>query len=424
MKITIIGAGSSYTPEILEKLNELRSELPVKEIMLMDINAQKLDAVHGFCVRYAAHLELPVSINKSTDLAQALPGSDFVIVQIRVGGNAARINDEKIPLSLGLIGQETTGAGGFMKALRTVPVMLEIARAVEKYCPDAWIVNYTNPTGIIAEAVNKHTNAKIAALCAGGYNPRNWTAFALEVEPSLVRYDMAGLNHMNFGYNIYVGGKPLTAEQFQKVAKYRGEADEELCVKLGGLPSPYLQYYYHTAKRVKELQSNELCRAEQVLAVEKEIFADYANPDCHSKPESLVKRGGGGYSEIALGFMAAVWNNTDTWMVVNVPNENTIPWLSADAVIETACMVNASGVRPLQIAPVPKGVKGLIAAVKNYEQLAVEAAVTGCMETAELALLAHPLVGDWEIVKELLPKLMQANREWLPNFEIPAEGQA
>lgn len=418
MKFTIIGAGSSYTPEILERLGEIREELPVTDLTLMDINEERLNVVSGFCRRYAKHLGLELNFSQATTLEEALPGSDFIIVQIRVGGNAARINDEKIPLSFGLVGQETTGAGGFMKALRTIPALLEIAHAAEKICPDAWIINYTNPTGIVAEAVNKYSGAKIAGLCAGGLNGRNWTAMGLNVDPQSVRYDLAGLNHMNFAYNITVNGKPLTEEQFRTVATYRGEQDAELCIKLGCLPSPYLQYYYHKSKRVRELQERKLSRAEEVLLVEKEVYKDYADPNCDTKPASILKRGGGGYSEIALNVISAIYNNKDSWITVNVPNRGTLPWLPDDAVIETGCMVNASGIHPLRMAPVPEAVRGLISAVKNYEQLAVEAAVTGSVETAELALLAHPLVGEWELVKAMLPKLLEANRQWLKNFDL------
>lgn len=416
MKITVIGAGSSYTPEVLEKIVELRDALPVQTLSLMDIDEEKVHVVGGFCRRYAANMNLPIQIETTTLLPEALAGADFVIVQIRVGGNAARINDEKIPLSFGLVGQETTGAGGFMKALRTVPVMMELARAVETYCPDAWIVNYTNPTGIITEAITKHTKAKIAGLCAGGMNPRHWTAKALQVDASGVRYDMVGLNHLCFGYNITVQGKPLTDEQFREVAKYRGEEDYALCVGQRTLPSPYLQYYYHTAGRVQKLSKQELCRAEQVMLVEKDIYRDYRDPACNTKPESLAKRGGGGYSDIAFAFIMAVYQDRDTWLVINVPNQNTYGWLPYDAVIETACVVNASGIRPIQASPAPKEVRGLVAAVKTYEQLTVEAALTGDMETAEMALLAHPLVKDWDIIKEMLPKLIEANRRYLPNF--------
>ena len=418
MKITIVGAGSSYTPEILEKLSEMREELPVTSIALMDLNEERLNIVSGFCERYAKHLKLDIVFERTTKLEEALPGSDFLIVQIRVGGNTARVNDEKIPLSFGLVGQETTGAGGFMKALRTIPAMLEIAHAVEKYCPDAWIVNYTNPTGIVAEAVNKYSNAKIAGLCAGGFNGRNWTSRALNVDRNSVRYDLIGLNHLNFAYNITVKDKKLTPEEFEIVAKYRGEQDAELCINIGALPAPYLQYYYHTSKRIKELSEKELSRAQEVLLVEEEVYRDYADPNCCTKPASIVKRGGGGYSEIALGLISAIYNDKDTWITVNVPNNGTVDWLPDDAVIETACMVNASGIRPLNVSPAPKAVRGLIGAVKTYEQLAVEAAVTGSVKTAELALLAHPLVGDWEIVKEMLPKLLEANKQWLKNFDL------
>ncbi|MDR1061525.1 MAG: 6-phospho-beta-glucosidase [Clostridiales bacterium] len=418
MKIAIIGAGSSYTPELLEKLGEMREELPVADISLMDADERRLAIVGGFCERYAARLDLPVRFDKTRELPQALHGADFVVSQIRVGGNEARINDEKIPLSFGLVGQETTGAGGFMKALRTVPAMLEIARAVEKHCPDAWIVNYANPTGIVAEAVGKHSRAKIAGLCAGGFCARGWTSLALNVDRDSVRYDIAGLNHMNFSYGINVRGKELTPEQFRAVAAYRGEQDTELCVELGALPSPYLQYYFHTAERVRELRQKKLCRAEQVLLAEKEAYRDFADPACDTKPAALAKRGGGGYSDIALGFVSAVCNDRDSWIVANVPNRGTIGWLPDDAVIETACVANAAGLRPLSIAPVPMAVRGLISAVKNYEQLAVEAAVAGSAGLAELALLAHPLVADWDIVKQMLPKLIDANRQWLQNFHV------
>ncbi len=417
MKIALIGAGSSYTAELFEKLSQMKAELPVTEVALMDLDGEKLERVAGFCARYIVHLGLNVKISHTTDLRAALVGCRYVIVQIRVGGNQARKLDEHIPLSFGLIGQETTGAGGFMKALRTIPAMLQIGRAVEEVCPDAWIINYTNPTGIVAEAVNKYTNAKIAGLCAGGMFARDWTEAALGVaDRASIRYDIAGLNHMNFSYNINIKGVPLTDEQFRAAAKRVGSVDEDLIVKLGALPSPYLQYYYHTDKLVQKLKSQPKSRAEQVMALEVEIQKDLADPNCHTKPASLQKRGGGGYSDIAMGVMSALYNDVDTWLVVNVPNRGTIDFLPDDAVIETACIVNGAGIRPLQISPVPKAVRGLISAVKNYEQLAVEAAVTGNVALCELALLAHPLVGDWEVIRELLPKLLEANAQWLPNF--------
>jgi 6-phospho-beta-glucosidase len=197
VKICIIGAGSSYTPELIEKLAENQKELPVKSITLMDTDTMRLEAVNSFCLRYARHLGMDVEINTSTNLDEAVYGSTFVNTQIRTGGNVSRINDEKIPLSMDLIGQETTGPGGFMKALRTIPAMLEIADSIKRNAPDAWMINYTNPTGIVSQAIHDNTNIKCAALCAGGLRPAWNVSNILGVDPSDVRYDMFGLNHLN-----------------------------------------------------------------------------------------------------------------------------------------------------------------------------------------------------------------------------------
>jgi 6-phospho-beta-glucosidase len=416
MKICVIGAGSPYTPEIVEKLSSMREALPIGEIMLMDINENRLDIMHSFCIRYAKHLGYDVKISKTSDRKKAIDGSTFINTQIRVGGNEARVRDERIPLSMGLVGQETTGAGGFAKGLRTIPAMLEIARDVERLAPDSWIINYTNPTGLVAEAVNNNTRAKIVGLCAGGMFAQNWVSKALGVRPDQVRYDFAGLNHMNFSYNITVNGRHLTDEEFAKAAACVGSVDAGLIIKLGALPSPYLQYYYHTAKKVEAMRSAGMTRGEEVMEIEKELYADFANPDNHTKPHSLVRRGGGGYSEIATAVMDAIYNNKDTWIVANVPSRGVLSFLPDNAVIETPCIANASGLTPLALAQPPKAVWGVIAAVKNYEQLAVEAAVTGNRDTAVLALVAHPLVNDFDKAEELLSKLLQANKQYLPQF--------
>lgn len=416
MKICIIGAGSPYTPELFERLAVMREALPVQEVMLMDINEARLDIMYGFCLRYAKHLGFEAAITKTLDRKRAIEGSTFVITQIRVGGNEARVLDERIPISIGLIGQETTGAGGFAKGLRTIPHMLEIANDVEQLVPHAWIINYTNPTGLVAEAVHKYTKAKIAGLCAGGMFAQHWVSRALGAESKSVRYDFAGLNHMNFSYNITVNGRLLTEEEFEKVARCVGAVEPDLIMKLGALPSPYLQYYYHTTQKIVAMQASEKTRGEEVLGLEQEIFADLRNPMFHTKPPSLAKRGGGGYSEVATAVMDAIYNNRDTWAVVNVPNQGVLPFLTSEDVIETACMVNASGITPLAIPLPPKAVWGLIAAVKSYERLAVEAAVTGCSDTALLALTVHPLVNDYDLAKELLAKLLKVNQEYLPQF--------
>lgn len=417
MKVCIIGAGSPYTPELIERLSLYRDRLPVSEIALMDIDGERLTIMAGFCRRFAEALDFPVTISPTTDRVEAVRGSRFVNTQIRVGGNKARIQDERIPLSMGLIGQETTGAGGFAKALRTLPVMVEIARDVAMHAPEAWIVNYTNPTGLVTEAVLQHTKARIAGLCAGGLFAQNWTGRALGVDPSSVRYDIAGLNHMNFSYNITVNGRPLCKEEFLLAAREIGTVDPVLIETIGALPSPYLQYYYHTARKLLDIRKAGKTRGEEVLEMESAIYEAFADPAIHSKPEILKKRGGGGYAEVAVGFMDAVHNNKDTWMVVNTPNCGTLSFLPNEAVIETGCLVNASGIHPLAVQSPPMQVCGLISAVKNYEQLAVKAAMTSDRKMALAALMAHPLVRDGDVARNLLDLLLDANRAYLPEME-------
>lgn len=418
IKVAIVGAGSSYTPELVEGLAEAQEDLPVDEIAFMDIDEERLEIMAGFCRRYLKHLNYDVRITATTDRREAMEGARFIDVQIRVGGNAQRVLDEKIPLKYGIIGQETTGPGGMLKAFRTIPVMLEIAKDVEQYSPDAWIVNYTNPTGLVTEAVTKHTRAKIAGLCSGGLFPQWCVSKALKVPGDSIHYSYVGLNHLNFAFNITVHGRPITDEEFDQVADVAtwGSVDPTLIKKLRLIPSPYLQYYFHTSRKAKDLREEEHTRGEVVQMLEKEAFAAYADLSCHTKPEALARRGGGGYSEIAVSVMKAIHNNQEKIIIVNVPNRGAIRDLPDDAVVEIPCVVNAAGIFGLHVPEVPKTVWGLIAAVKNYEQLAVEAAVTGSRDMALMALMAHPIVQDYEIANPLLGELLEANRDYLPQF--------
>lgn len=421
MKFTIVGAGSSYTPELLEEMCIRRETLPVKEIVLMDVNEKRLDIMTGFCKRFAAKRGLDVPIRSTLSLDDALEGADFVDTQIRVGGNEQRVIDEKIPLKYGLVGQETTGAGGMMKAFRTIPVMLDLAQRMEKLSPNGWIINYTNPTGLVTEAVTRNTKANIAGFCSGGIFPKMWAKKALGVEYRQVQYDYVGLNHMNFISNVTIDGRPITQEEFEKLAQRNRSVDPELTKLLGVLTSPYLQWYYQTTKRVNELQAAPLTRGEEVQLLEKEVYDGYADPNNADTPEALYRRGGGGYSEVAMNFVNAVYNNVDTEMVVNVPNNGAIPFLPDSAVVEIPCLVNRRGMSPLHVGKIPPMCWGLIAAVKNYEQLAVEAAVEGDVTKMKWALLAHPLVREYELVEKLVPELLEANRKYLPQF-FPKEG--
>jgi len=411
MKISIIGAGSSYTPELFEKLAEVKERLPVKTISLMDIDKTRLEIVSSFCRRYAKKLKLDVKIESTTNLDEAISGSDFINTQIRVGGNTSRASDEKIALEAGFIGQETTGPTGFMKAIRTIPVMLKIADSIKKNAPDNWLINYTNPTGIVSQALHDNTNIKCAALCSGGIRKTWDTAAALGVDSKDVQFDIFGLNHLNFTYNIKIKGRSITDEEFLKVAKQVSEIPAELSIKLGAIPSGYLQYYYHRIKKTKELQAASKTRGELVQELEKEIYADFSNEAFDDKPPSLVKRGGGGYSQVALGTMDAIYNNRDTWSVINVPNNGIFKFLPDNAVMETSVILNANGIRPVACAPPPKAVWGLVSMVKNYEMLTAEAAVTRNRNTAILALTHHPLVMDYDAAEKIFNRFLEANRE-------------
>lgn len=418
MKFTIVGAGSSYTPELLDEMGMRKDSLKVKDIVLYDINEERLEIMTGFCKRFAKHLGLDVSISSTTDLDKALYGADFVDTQIRVGGNKQRVKDEKIPLKYGLIGQETTGAGGMMKAFRTIPVMLNVARKMERLSPDGWIINYTNPTGLVTEAVTRNTKANIAGFCSGGIFPKMWAKDSMGIDYDRVQYDYVGLNHMNFISNVTIDGRPITEEEFTKMADADGSTKTEICELFQVLTSPYLQYYYQTSEKVKSLREAEQTRGEFVQEVEKEVYAAYADESNFEKPAALAKRGGGGYSEVAMSFVNAVHNNVDTEMVVNVPNQGAIRFLPDNAVVEIPCLVNKRGMKPLNVAHVPEMCWGLIAAVKNYEQLAVEAAVEGDITKMKWALMAHPLIREYELVEKLVPELLEANKEYLPQFNL------
>lgn len=418
MKFTIVGAGSSYTPELLEEMAVRKESLPVKEVLLYDINEKRLNIMTGFCRRFAKRLGLEVTINQTMDLNEALYGADFVDTQIRVGGNAQRVKDEKIPLQYDLVGQETTGAGGMMKAFRTIPVMLDVARHMEELSPNGWIINYTNPTGLVTEAVTRYTHANIAGFCSGGIFPKMWAKKALGVPYEQVQYDYVGLNHMNFISNITIDGRPVTEEEFIAIAKENDDVNLDLIKLLGVIPSPYLQWYYQTNEKVAAFKAKPLTRGEYVQVLEKEVYAAYADENNDEKPAALEKRGGGGYSEVSMGFVNAVYNNIDTKMVVNVPNNGAVHFLPDSAVVEIGCLVNKTGMQPLNVAHVPPMCWGLISAVKNYEQLAVEAAVEGSVEKMKMALLAHPLVRQWEYVEKLVPQLLEANKAYLPQFHL------
>jgi len=414
MKLAIIGGGSSYTPELIQGLIQQHEALPVSEVCLMDIHEARLNILAGLSRRMFAKAGLTVRVTATTNRRRALEGAQFVNSLIRVGGMEARINDERIPLKYGIIGQETTGPGGMMKALRTIPVMLDLAKEMSEICPEAWLINYTNPSGIIAEALGKYSKVRYVSLCSG---PKEWIAQVLQlmgVDPQRANVDWMGLNHLGFITHVWVDGQEATAQAIEAVAD-AWAVHGELLRTLGVIPASYLRYYYHHDTVVAEARKpGYRTRGEQVQEIEAELLRLYADPALAEKPELLKKRGGKGYAEVALAAMTAIYHNKGERQIIQVLNQGAIDDLPADASVEVPCLVDRMGPRPLRMGAIPLPIRGLIQAVKAYESLTVQAALEGSKRLAMQALLAHPLVRSWEIAKPLLEELLAANRTWIP----------
>jgi 6-phospho-beta-glucosidase len=364
--------------------------------------------------RMFRHSGLDVKVTCTTDRRQALEGAAFVNCLIRVGGMDARIQDERIPFSFGLVGQETTGPGGMMKALRTIPVILRLAHDMEEVCPEAWLINYTNPSGIISEALGKHSRVKYVSLCSG---PNHWIGEILrlmDADPQCANVEWIGLNHLGFAVKVYVDGVDKTPHAIVAVAQH-WPVDAEWIQALGAIPASYLQYYYHPGLVVAEAQQPGYeTRGEQVKKIEAELLSLYTDPGLDHKPELLKKRGGGGYSDTAFAAMLAIYENRGERQIVQALNMGAVEGLPEDASVEIACVVDRLGPHPIRFGEIPLPIRGLIQSVKAYESLTIAAAVSGSRPLAMQALMASPLVPSWEVAKPLLERLLEANRAWLP----------
>jgi len=418
LTVGIVGAGSSYTPELIDGFLNLSQEyLPVDVFRLYDINAERLAIMVGLAERMIHRNGRELRVESFSQLEHALDGVDFVITQIRVGGMPARYLDESIPLKYGILGQETTGPGGMFKALRTIPAMLDIARTVARVAPRAFILNYTNPSGIITEAVTRHTGARMLGLCSGipGMMVELKKQFAADY-PDLHCY-CVGLNHLGFIHRIMSQGKDVTVELLQRMVEDKrrnpedseGIAWQELCLEIGAIPISNLGYYFHRAHLVQKLQAQELTRAQQIMDIEKAVFAEAAAPGADSKPEALSKRGGGGYSAITFAVMAAIYHDTNEELAISVPNRGTVEGFYPEEVAEIVCRVGREGATPMPVGPIPLAYRGLIQAVKAYEVLTVEAAITKDRRLLKQALLNHPLVGDLDVAELLLDEMLAAH---------------
>ncbi|MER7713266.1 6-phospho-beta-glucosidase [Streptomyces werraensis] len=415
MKLTVVGGGSTYTPELIDGFARLRDVLPITELVLTDPAADRLDLIGPLSRRIFARLGHPGRITTTTDLDAAVEGADAVLLQLRVGGQAARLQDETWPLECGCVGQETTGAGGLAKALRTVPVVLDIADRVRRTNPDAWIIDFTNPVGIVTRALLREGH-KALGLCNVAIGLQRKFAALLNVAPSEVHLDHVGLNHLTWETAVHVNGENVLP---RLLSDHGGTIAADLrlplplLTTLGVIPSYYLRYFYAHDEVVAEMRTKP-SRAAEVARMEKELLTLYADPALDSKPALLAKRGGAYYSEAAVDLAAALLRNAGSQhQVVNTLNNGTLPFLPDDAVVEVPATVTAKGASPLPVQRLDPLLTGLMANVTAYEDLALEAALHGGRNRVFRALLAHPLIGQYAYADRLTDDLIAHNREHL-----------
>jgi 6-phospho-beta-glucosidase len=410
MKVAVIGGGSTYTPELVSGLSRERERLPIRELVLQDIDAERREVVGGLAARMLEREGYSGDLLVTDDLDRAVDGADFVLVQIRVGGQQARLSDETVPLSCGCIGQETTGAGGFAKAMRTVPAVLGIAERVRELAADeAWIIDFTNPVGIVTRAL-LDAGHRAVGLCNVAIGFQRRFAQLLGVEPERVLVDQVGLNHLTWVRAVLLDGDDalpeLLAEHGEELAAENHLAPE-LIAELGVMPSYYLHYFYeHDAVLAQQLEGTP--RAETVMELERGLLELYRDPGLNEKPALLEQRGGAFYSEAATGLASSLAAGSDEVHVVDLRNDGTLAGLADDDLVEVPARVGREGPVPLPQAPLAPELLGLVQHVAAYERLTAEAAVTRDLETARKALLAHPLVGQWSLSVGLLEKLIAA----------------
>jgi 6-phospho-beta-glucosidase len=420
LKVAVIGGGSTYTPELVEGFLFHADRLPIGELVLHDINRERLEVVGGLARRIMERRGWPGKLVLTDDRDEAIDGSSFVIVQLRVGGQTARLSDETLPLEFGCIGQETTGPGGFAKALRTVPVVLDIAESTARRgAKDAWVVDFTNPVGIVTQALLDEGHRAIG-LCnvAIGFQRRFAARFG--VEPERVSLEHVGLNHLTWERAVKVDGVDRLPELIETEADEIGaevDSPAALIKLLGAIPSYYLHYFYFTDVVLREQVSGaKKSRAEEVMAIERTLLEMYKDPHLTEKPKLLEKRGGAFYSEAAAQLIASLHADSGDEQVVDIRNDGALPGLPDDAVVEVPARIGAGGATPLRFEPLAPELLGLVQQVKAYERLAVHAAIHGDRSAALKALLANPLVGRYNVAKALLDALLEANRQHLPRF--------
>jgi 6-phospho-beta-glucosidase len=422
MKVAVVGGGSTYTPELVSGLAREQERLAVRDLALMDVDRERLEVVGGLARRmldrdaFAGRLEL------TGELDRALDGADFVLVQIRVGGQQARLSDETVPLACGCIGQETTGAGGLGKALRTVPVVLGIAdRARQLAASNAWLVDFTNPVGIVTRAL-LDAGHRTVGLCNVAIGFQRRFARELGIEPERVLVDQVGLNHLTWIRAVRVDGRDVLPELMSEHGDALAEElhlPRRLLDDLGAIPSYYLHYFY-LHDRVLAEQLTGVPRAQTVAEIERGLLELYRDPALNEKPALLEQRGGAFYSEAAIGLVRSLAAGSGEVHVVDVANHGALAGLAADDVVEVPAHVSRNGAEPLPQKPLAPELLGLVQHVAAYERLAASAATSGDPVLVRKALLAHPLVGQMPVAEELADLLLEAGAEHLPQFRHEA----
>lgn len=425
MKVAVIGGGSSYTPELISGFLARVPTFPLEELWLMDIQGPRLNVVGGLAQRIVAAKGSPFAVCLTTDQREAVRGASYVITQLRVGGMQARREDEYLGRRYGLIGQETTGIGGMAKALRTIPVILAIARDMGGLTPGALLVNFTNPAGLVTEALSRYApEIRSVGVCNVPITVKMEILEGLAesqvgpIEPERAELDTLGLNHLSWHRGFCVDGQDLWPQVLDGFvarlrAKPKPEWEPRMIEALGMIPNYYLQYYYHTDRKLAAQDAWPPSRAEEVMEIEKGLLDQYAEPDRNRPPEELMQRGGAYYSTVATRLLNAHHNNLGERHVVNVPHRGAVFGWPEDWVLEMPCRVDANGIQPLPAEPLPPVCSGLLAHVKAYEILTVEAAVHGDRTAAYQALLAHPLGPKADKVGVVLEDLLETNRAYL-----------
>lgn len=431
LKIAVIGGGSTYTPELIEGF--LGMDLPVREVALVDPDLRRLEIVGGLAMRMVAAAGNPFFLRLTAERASALDSADVVITQLRVGGQAARILDERIPLSYGIVGQETTGPGGFFKALRTIPVILDINREMAARCPQAWLINFTNPSGLVTEALHRHGRGRFAGLCNYPLTLKMNVARAFQVDESQITLAYFGLNHLSWA-RVLVDNVDRTEELIELMIAHPEHRElsgfafaPERLRALGLVPSGYLRYYYETERMVREMREAPQTRGEKVRDMEERLLAGYADAALHSKPPELQQRGGAWYSTAAVRLIRDLHQAEGSEHILNVRNDNVLPFLPCDVVVETPVKVADGRIVARSVVTerdggyfvsthrIPADVIDLIRRVKDYEVLTVRAAVSGQRDDTLAALAVQPLLdGHHAALPAMLDELFAAHRSYLP----------